>query len=422
MIKKLFCIGTLAVSFLALVACDDGKDVQTVYAPTLTVSTAAVSVSKAGGSYSFTYTVGNPSSDGEVTLGADAGWISDLNESGGTVSFTASENTGGDPRTAHISVNYSSYYGTASTTVAIAQNAADTPEITVQPSAVAADYAGGTCSFTYSIDNPVSDGEISCTASVDWISDFDCSVSGTVSFTVAESTSISMRTGVISVAYVYEAGEADETVTVVQDHKTTEVDPTFFAGTYECSGIVGNSDTSEGAEPGMTDTWTMKIYVNDDGTLALSGLVPGIVDYYPESDAYVAIGSISGNNILVYPQFTGSTSNGNFIWWAICPIYVSNEDADEVYSPGFYYSTSTTVPCAFVYNSSSATWTSNYGMMLLLSGSAVELEPTASFDAFAPGMTFKKLSDSVEDSVPSSLSIKAPVSHPLGADFRADLR
>lgn len=390
-----------------LESCGTKEVTETLFTPSLTVSTTVITATSDEGNYSFTYSVRNPAEDGRVTCGADADWICDLSWfDDGTVSFTASENPEVNSRMAQISVSYNSSYGTIAKIVTVAQNSSQTPEITISPTGIGADIDGGTYSFNYTIKNPLPDGQIDFSANVSWISELTEEDEGTVSFSVNGNTEAEIREGIITVSYFYGTDAASETLTVVQDgYDLSGVSE--LEGTYKCTGIVYNHswDQTSATEPGVEATWTLKIFDNGNGTVTLSGLVPDIADYYPDqTSAYIAVGSVSGHNITIYPQFTGyyNTAVNGYLCWALCRYY-SNEDAYSGFSPGWYIGSVSYMPITFAYYSATDSWvTDTYGMALGNASIYNDISTFFSFkDIFAPGMSFTKISShttSVSDS------------------------
>ncbi|MCD8313949.1 MAG: hypothetical protein LUC24_07300, partial [Bacteroidales bacterium] len=284
-----------------------------------------------------------------------------------TVTFSVSNNSS-DYRTGRISVTYSSSNGSEEAIVTIAQNSITAPTITVQPVAVTVSKDGGTYSFTYSVANPVADGYVDCTAGADWVHDFDCSVSGEVSFTVDANSTYSLRTCVISVNYIY-SGSVTETVGVVQDHAFgTGEDLSGIVGTYTAKGYAVDSE-------GVTEqTWTLKIfeYFYDGYEYALiDGLTPSVAgsyigegdwEGYDPTEAYIALGYLSDGALIIPTQLTGFYNNYGFIGWTPCEYsegdwyYFVNDDGS--------FASDTYNICT--YDESADTWTIEYGEFLAL--------------------------------------------------------
>lgn len=387
-----------AVSSL-LVSCGVDEVTQTLYAPTLTLSSTAITATSEEGAYSFTYTVRNPAEDGQVTCACAADWIEDLEWTDGrTVNFTVSENLGLNTRLAQISVTYSSSFGYVEQIVTVAQNSSQTPAITVSPTGIVADIDGGSYSFGYTITNPTIDGRMDIGADVSWITDISDAGEGTVNFSVNTNTEAEIREGVITVTYSYGTDAQSEIVTVVQDGYD-QSGVSEIEGTYKCTGIVYNHswDQTIATEPGISATWTLKIYDNGNGTVTLSGLLPDIVDLYPDyTSAYIAKGTVSGHSIMVYPQYTGyfNSLNNGYICWLLGKYY-SNEEAYDTYDPGWYHTSVSYWPCTFTYASATDSWVSDYGMFLGSASKSNDLSSFFSFyNVFAQGMSFTKISNS----------------------------
>ncbi len=84
---------------------------------------------------------------------------------------------------------------------------ADVPSLTVS-SAITVSSESGSHSFTYGVTNAASDGQLSCSADVSWISGVSASA-GSGTFSVSENQSETLRTGNIVLTYGYtdEAGK-----------------------------------------------------------------------------------------------------------------------------------------------------------------------------------------------------------------------
>ncbi len=72
---------------------------------------------------------------------------------------------------------------------------------------------GGEATITYTIENPKPDAEILATTTNEWISDFDYSVPGTISFEVSKNESGAIRNGMVNLSY---EGASDVVATVEQ--------------------------------------------------------------------------------------------------------------------------------------------------------------------------------------------------------------
>ncbi|MCD8313950.1 MAG: hypothetical protein LUC24_07305 [Bacteroidales bacterium] len=413
----------VALSGLMMVSCETETVYEVAAVPSLTVS-AAVTVDYEGGSYSCNYSVSNPADDGIVECFANVSWISDVTDNGSSVSFSVASNTAEQLRNGEITVRYTYEGGSISKTVGVIQSAFEDPVLTV-PLAVTVSSGGGTGSFTYSVTNAVDGGDLKWTAEESWVHDFDYSTYGIVSFTVDANDTEELRSCDLTVTYTYSLNGSSKTLTktvlLVQNHPG--VDVSDFVGTYSCTGIVSNDDYYDnngnvvsGQEPGVQSTWTMKAYASDNG-LILDGLVPDIVDYYPDYPYYIAQASVSGSNILVYPQFTGYYGTFSFysgdlyICWVLCPSYYATDaeaEADGYSSSGFYITYSSNYPCWFS-STGTDTWTSDNGLFLALSTSSTSLSDIYTFyDVFAPGLVITKTSSST-----SSLTTTDSITHPI---------
>lgn len=79
---------------------------------------------------------------------------------------------------------------------------------------------GGDFKITYTLENPAEDGKVHATADqFDWISDFNCETSGTVTFKVAPNEAETPREGEVTVVYEYSGDPQSFTVKVTQAAK-----------------------------------------------------------------------------------------------------------------------------------------------------------------------------------------------------------
>ncbi|MCD8206532.1 MAG: hypothetical protein LUD72_01190 [Bacteroidales bacterium] len=279
--KNLFfsCICMLACLCLVVTSCDK-ESTETIYAPTLTVSTNVVSISSIGGAASFSYSVENPADDGSVSCRANVNWISDLEcSSSGIVGFSVAENVAEEIRQTDITVTYSSSYGEKNCVVTVVQYGADAPVFTVQPTAVVAEAEGGQYSFGYTVENPADDGSVSCKVEEDWVSDFDYSTDGTIGFTVTENPAGEGRSVDITVTYSSSSyGEMNCVVTVVQygaDAPVFTVQPTAVVaeaegGQYSFGYTVENPADDGSVSCKVEEDWVSDFDYSTDGTIGFT--------------------------------------------------------------------------------------------------------------------------------------------------------
>ncbi len=362
-IYKAFILG-LTVSALLTVSCS--KDAGTVLVNAPTVSpTVSVVASCDGGRYSVSYTISNPTDDGSVSSAADVGWISDLDcSSSGTVSFTVAANSDESSRTGNISVSYS--YSVGGKTVyatgnsAVIQYGTGSPDLSVQPNAVTADYEGGSYSLSYSVDNPDAEGKLACIADVNWIEDIDLETYGTVKFTVDGNDGEDLRTGTITLTYTYGYNVISKYVTVIQDHVAGGADVSELVGTYTAHGTVYGS----GISPATEMDWTVKIYAYtgyEKYDMYIDGLVPwaeGSYDTLGTHD-YSASATYEDGQIVIPSQTTGgilNTTSGDSYYYGYTPcVQYNSSNGNYGYSKLFP---------DLVFSPSGGTWTANYGLFM----------------------------------------------------------
>lgn len=103
-----------------------------------------------------------------------------------------------------------------------------TPVLTVTGSEINIDAAGGTGEISYSVVNPVEGISVVASPSADWMTDFNSSTAGKVTFTVEENTEAEERTATVTLSY---EGAESKTVTVKQAAKEV-IEENDFYGTY----------------------------------------------------------------------------------------------------------------------------------------------------------------------------------------------
>ena len=116
------------------------------------------------------------------------------------------------------------------------------PVLTLLTESLDVEATGGSAEVAYSVENPVEGVSVvaSVEESVDWISAFDYSVEGKVSFTVAENTLTEAREAVVTVAY---EGAESKTVSVKQaaaeilnvEYALNEVSGLYYGNQYSAS-------------------------------------------------------------------------------------------------------------------------------------------------------------------------------------------
>lgn len=116
---------------------------------------------------------------------------------------------------------------------------AEVPVLTLAPS-FEVNSQGGTCTVTYSVDNPADDGTVTCRGDASWVSGFDTSTPGSISFTVTENTEESLRTSSITVTYSFANGSSSDfsvaKIAVIQygtGGASLLIDPTAITAGYE---------------------------------------------------------------------------------------------------------------------------------------------------------------------------------------------
>lgn len=210
----------------------------------------AGNVSADGGPVSLLFSLVNPVEDGTLSVRSEAEWLSGLTvNDNNTVTGTASPNGTYESREAVVILEYTYCLGSMcsmkSAELTLVQDGQPVPEpaIRVNNSTVDLSSEGGEKTFEYWIENPAGDGEVSVRCDAGWLSGFDCSVDGVITYSVAENDTEETRTGVFTIVYTY-GGETsvEKDITVVQSAptETPEVtDPVQFSFNFTSFGSSG---------------------------------------------------------------------------------------------------------------------------------------------------------------------------------------
>ena len=255
----------------------------------------------AGGTFSFKYIVENPREGQEVRVSSEASWITEVKDVDGLVSYTVSENNSGDKRMANITLTYDGQNVKFEVTQTYSSSL-----IVLTPSSATHNYAGGTFSFKYKVENPREGQKVSVSTSDSWITGLKDS-NGTVSYTITENNSDSSRSGKITVIY---AGVCAE-FTVVQNSVLVNLAQNGAAncyviseaGTYYFPLTKGNSDSSVGSVRSVEVLWesfgtSITPSVGDlvkSVTIVNDNLVFDTAENFREGNAVVAVKDADDN-------------------------------------------------------------------------------------------------------------------------------
>lgn len=150
------------------------------------------------------------------------------------------------------------------------------PALTVTVDTVKITADGGAGTITYEVENPVEGAVVTAAAEegIDWITDFNCETSGTVTFNVAANELEETRTATVTLTYTY-GEDKTQTATVI-------VSQEGFAPTYDYE-LALESGKAGGMYYGNAMGGNM-IYVLHFNPRAFNGVYTG---YQPNSQYYV---------------------------------------------------------------------------------------------------------------------------------------
>ena len=152
---------------------------------------------------------------------------------------------------------------------------APAPALTVTVDTVKITADGGAGTITYEVENPVEGAVVTAAAEegIDWITDFNCETSGTVTFNVAANELEETRTATVTLTYTY-SEDKTQTATVI-------VSQEGFAPTYDYE-LALESGKAGGMYYGNAMGGNM--YVLHFNPRAFNGVYTG---YHPNSQYYV---------------------------------------------------------------------------------------------------------------------------------------
>jgi hypothetical protein len=171
----------------------------------------------------ITYKLENPVQGVEVSVKANASWISNLKANNGTISFLVAANDG-DAREGKITAEYGPL--SFSVTVKQSEYVAPAPVLVIDSSDNEFQAEGGDGEIAYHVDNAVEGTEVAATTEAEWIT-INSVADGIVAYTVAANETENIRDGIITVTY----GELSESVAVKQFDNT--YNPDFEYRTFE---------------------------------------------------------------------------------------------------------------------------------------------------------------------------------------------
>ena len=277
-------------------------------AASLTLSSSSATCTYASASKSFSITISNRQSDLAVSVQSDVSWITGVSESNGTVSYKVAENNSGSSRTGKITVTY----GGISKEFVVTQTYSAT-SIAFTPTSASHDYTSGTYNFKYAISNPREGQKAAVSTSDSWITGVTDS-NGTVSYTIAENNSGSLRTGKIIVTYaginkVFSVTQGKVPVNLSVSG-TANCYVVSNAGSYYFKSVKGNSSTSVGTVSSVAVLWES---FGTSTTPSTGALVMSVS--YKDGNIYfdTAITFKEGNTVIA-----AKNSSGTILWsWHI---------------------------------------------------------------------------------------------------------
>lgn len=194
----------IMATMLLFAGCDPVEEPAPVLTPT---TEGRIQIPAAGGSGKITYTLENAAKDGNIEATSTADWIGGWDYSvQGTVTFDVAENVEQASRDAEITVIYNYGGGNPlSFTVKLTQAAKGAePALTLtSEKEINAEANGGEFKITYTLENPVENGELTVKAD-EWIT--TTVNESAIDVVIAGNESEEAREGTITATYAWEGG------------------------------------------------------------------------------------------------------------------------------------------------------------------------------------------------------------------------
>lgn len=194
----------IMATMLLFAGCDPVEEPAPVLTPT---TEGTIQIPAAGGSGKITYTLENAAKDGNIEATSTADWIGGWDYSvQGTVTFDVAENVEQASRDAEITVIYNYGGGNPlSFTVKLTQAAKGAePALTLtSEEEINAEANGGEFKITYTLENPVENGELTVKAD-EWIT--TTVNESAIDVVIAGNESEEAREGTITATYAWEGG------------------------------------------------------------------------------------------------------------------------------------------------------------------------------------------------------------------------
>lgn len=228
---------TASFTVLQEPASQDEPDDPVVKEPELKWDEERMVIDQPGTSMTLSFSLVNPVEGGSLEVSSPAEWLSELTlATDSTVTMTVTSNAAEDVRETEITLEYTFNDGTSDRTVdavmtlvqlgTSGEDPGGEPEIVVNSSTVELSADAGEKIFLYTIENPAADGEMSASSQTSWLSGFDCSVDGEISYFVEENTLTEKRSGSFTMTYTYGDQSVEKVITVNQAAMVDVPEPT----------------------------------------------------------------------------------------------------------------------------------------------------------------------------------------------------
>lgn len=211
---------TVIPAFLTI-SCEKEPATSTV-SPKISINTEDTALPSTGGQAAIRYHIDNPAEDGTLNADSPDNWLNGFSVSETQVSFIVEANDGDAERSGTITLTYT-YEGNMTTSfdVKVTQDAmqgGETPNPTINfdEQSLSFDAQGGTGELTYSVTNPVDGAEVSAVSEESWLSDFNCSKDGIITFNIEPNNNSDSRSTTITVTYAFDGGSVEKQITATQ--------------------------------------------------------------------------------------------------------------------------------------------------------------------------------------------------------------
>lgn len=233
---------------------------ETTVSPSLSLAKTEITVSAAGGPQSIDYKVTNPTEGSTLKVEVPADWVTDVDVTESSITFSVAENMGTEARNMDVTVTYP---GADAVKFTVKQEAAvPVPSVEFESASVDALAEGGQYSMTYVLTNPTEGAVLTATVDAEasaWITELAVNeANSSIDFTVLDNGSSKPRSAKVTVSYPGMSQDAEFTVNQAGKEVEYTINPNWTV-TYDGKVV--------DPQYGLCDILTVTVSAGTDGFL-----------------------------------------------------------------------------------------------------------------------------------------------------------